>query len=59
MALNANALTTVENVRLQLEIPLASVDADLTAKLENLINAASQAIENFTKRKLEIGRAHV
>lgn len=52
MALNANALTTVENVRLQLEIPLASVDADLTAKLENLINAASQAIENFTKRKL-------
>lgn len=52
MALNSNALTTVEAVRIQLDIPLASVDADVTARLENLINTTSESIEQFLERRL-------
>lgn len=53
MALNANALTSVDNVRILLDIALGDLDADLTAKLEKLINAASNAIEAFTRRSLK------
>ena len=54
MALNQNSLTTVENLRIQLEIAPADVDAAMTAKLEKLINAASSAIEGIAKRSLKI-----
>ena len=53
MALNPNALTSVENVRIQLDITLGDLDADLTIKLEKLINSASSAIESFTRRNLK------
>lgn len=48
MALNANALTTLANVKEQLDIADASQDS----LLERLINTASQLIEKYTDRVL-------
>lgn len=54
MALNANALTTVANVQVWLKIPDSEMTTELTEKLENLINAASQSIEEWTERILHL-----
>jgi len=51
VALNPNALTTVEAVRIQLDIP-SPLDADQLLRVENLINSTSESIEQFLKRRL-------
>ena len=48
MALNANALTTVETLKNELSITDSSEDL----RLERLINTASQQIENYLGRQL-------
>jgi len=50
MALNSNALVTVANVKVHLDIPSADVSQD--AKIELYINTASERIERHLDRKL-------
>lgn len=50
MALNANALTSIANVKSQLDLP-PTANALQDARLEIFINAASQAIESYCNRK--------
>ena len=68
MALNSNALTSVANLKFQLNI--LTSDNTQNTMLELYINAASQAIETYCDRKFkipslaivtgkQIGRAHV
>ena len=52
MALNSNALTTVDNVQAWLKIPDSEMTPELTERLEALINASSQSIEELTQRVL-------
>ena len=56
MALNANALTTLDNFKAILRIPTLDVTQD--TRLELWINAASQLIETLTDRVL-INKTHV
>jgi hypothetical protein len=51
MALGANALTTLQDVKLELDIPSTDVSDDLY--LEGLINATSMQVETFLQRQLE------
>lgn len=50
MSLNSNALVTVATVKTHLDIPGADVSQD--AKIELLINMASERIEQYLDRKL-------
>ena len=50
MALNSNALVTVANAKTHLDIPISDVSQD--AKIEMLINMASERIEQYLDRKL-------
>lgn len=52
MALNANALTTLNAAKDYLEIPLANTAQD--GRIERAINAASQMFERWTSRKLKL-----
>ena len=52
MALNENALTDFNTVKVWLKIPDSEVTTELQDKIELLINAASQSIENMTERIL-------
>lgn len=48
--LDQYALTTVNNVRIQLGMPSTALDADIIARIERLINVGSSAIESYTDR---------
>jgi len=50
MSLNSNALCTVSQCKIYLDI--ASADTSQDAKLEQLINVSSSMIENYVDRKL-------
>ena len=52
MALNENALTDFDTVKVWLKIPDAEVTPELQDKIELLINAASASIEQMTERIL-------
>jgi uncharacterized phiE125 gp8 family phage protein len=56
MALNPNALVTVETVKVHLDIPVGETSQD--AKIELYINTASERIERYLDRKL-IYQQHV
>ena len=51
MAVDPNALTTLEDVKQHLDIPVTNIDQD--AILERMINAASQKIESFLDRRIK------
>ena len=52
MALNDNALTDFDSVKVWLKIPDSEVTTELQNKIESLINAASASIESMTERIL-------